>query len=169
MKKEEKVDKKMFYPNNKNEPQLNKDINITINNNNFIQHYQLNNNNNNIERMLNINNYPFDYQNNPNNNLFNNVNSSQLQAMMQKINFLDIPEINPNDLNMNINLNQLNMNNLNNINNGFNFNNIKNKDMQLNHPQSNIINNNLNNNNNINVNELNIMPDLQKVFLIKKD
>ena len=54
--------KNSFFQNNLNQNQVNKDINITINNNNFIRHYQINNNNN-FERMLNMNNYPFDYQN----------------------------------------------------------------------------------------------------------
>ena len=72
------INPNIFFKNIKDESQGNNDINITINNNNFIQHYQLNNNtnnNNNFERMLNFNNYPFDYQN----------NSSQLQNIFQNM------------------------------------------------------------------------------------
>ena len=62
------INKNIIYKNMMEESQGNEDINITINNNNYIQHYQLNNdnttNNNNIEGILNFSKYPFDYQNN---------------------------------------------------------------------------------------------------------
>ena len=67
-----------FNPNyNPNEIQGYNDINITINNNNFIHQYQLNNSNNNINRLININN------NNKNNELIfkdiNNYNNNPLE------------------------------------------------------------------------------------------
>ena len=61
-----KIEKNSTFSNKLNETQGNKDINITINNNNYIQNYQLNSMNSDINKLLNINNYPFEYQNNNN-------------------------------------------------------------------------------------------------------
>ena len=59
--------KNQFFSNNQNEIQGNKDLNLSIKNNPYIQNYPLNNNNNNdVSKLININNYPFEYQNNNN-------------------------------------------------------------------------------------------------------
>ena len=57
--------KNPFFSNKPNETQGNKDMNIAINNNQYIQNYSLNNNNKNeVSKLINMNNYPFEYQNN---------------------------------------------------------------------------------------------------------
>ena len=58
--------KNQFLSNNQNEIQGNKDLNLSIKNNPYIQNYPLNNNNNDVSKLININNYPFEYQNNNN-------------------------------------------------------------------------------------------------------
>lgn len=64
----------IYFQNKNKDTQRNKDIKITINNNNYIQHNLFNNNNINMERIYNVNNHPFDFQNNNNNIIYNIIN-----------------------------------------------------------------------------------------------
>lgn len=87
MNNQNKIGGNNFYKNY-NEMQGNNDINITINNNNYFQQYQLNNNN--INSLININN-------NNNNDLilnlkkqysFNNNNQNDINKDMNNFNYL---------------------------------------------------------------------------------
>ena len=65
--------KNSFLSSKLNETRVNKDLNLSIKNNQYIQNYPLNNNNNDVSKLINMNNYPFEYQNN-NNGIYSAIN-----------------------------------------------------------------------------------------------
>ena len=62
--------KNPFFSNKLSETQGNKDLNLSVKNNPYIQNYTLNNNNNEVSKLIMKSNFPFEYQNNNNNNIY---------------------------------------------------------------------------------------------------